>query len=125
MKRAGDKFENGECRPCEKPEYLGFKYIGKGKAGSRLVAHCPKYYYIITLLHYKRSESSRIGFALLRQTTRQRVNETTSRAAATCRLVVSWTCSLRSTKILQHYNNITFLGQQTTDNGGYARQQDN
>ena len=32
----------------------------------------------------------------LRQTTRQLVNETTSRAAATCRLVVSWTRSLRS-----------------------------
>ena len=32
----------------------------------------------------------------LRQTTRQRVNETTSRAVATCSLVVSWSRSLRS-----------------------------
>ena len=47
MKRVGDKFEKGECRPCEKPGYLGFKYIGKGKAGSLLTTHCTK-----ILLHY-------------------------------------------------------------------------
>ena len=35
----------------------------------------------------------------LHQTTSQRDNETTSRAAATCSLVVSWTCSLKNSRL--------------------------
>ena len=46
--------------------------------------------------NYGLTELRKLNFALLRQTTRQRVNETTSSAAATCSLVVLWTSSLRS-----------------------------
>ena len=46
--------------------------------------------------NYGTMELRKLNFALLRQTTRQRVNETTSSAAATCSLVVLWTSSLRS-----------------------------